>query len=130
MLTVHGVARSVAVAAVVAAILVVSGSDAVARPKYLTVVNSKYEDLAKKVGTDGKLTCALCHPTKDNAKKMIRNNYGAAVGKGLEKKNETDEEKIKKALEKAESEKSATDDKTFGDLIKDGTLPGTDEPAK
>lgn len=130
MLTVNGAVRSLAVVVVAAAVLVVSGQDASARPKYLSVANSKYPDLAKKIGTDGKLTCALCHTTKDNAKKQIRNNYGAAVGKNLEKKNETDEEKIKSALEKAESEKSATEGKTFGDLIKDGETPGTDEPAK
>lgn len=129
MLSVNRVARSVAVVVVAAAILVVSASDAAARPKYLTVANSKYPDLVKKFGTDGKLNCGLCHTTKDNAKKKIRNNFGAAVGKNLEKSNESDEAKIKSALEKAEGEKSATEGKTFGDLIKDGSLPGTDEPA-
>jgi hypothetical protein len=129
MLKVNAVVRSMAFL-VVAAVLVVTAQDASARPKYLSVVNSKYTDLAKKVGTDGKLACTLCHPAKDNAKKKIRNNYGAAVGKSLDKTNEMDEDKIKKALDKAEGEKSATDGKTFGDLIKDGTLPGTDEAAK
>ena len=130
MLTVNAVVRSVAAVMVAAAVLVMSSPDASARPKYATNANAKYPDLAKKIGTDGKLTCALCHTTKDNSKKQIRNNFGAAVGKNLEKKNESDDEKIKAALEKAEAEKSATDDKTFGDLIKDGTAPGTDEPAK
>ena len=98
-----------------------------ARPKYLNVANGLYPDLAKKHGTDGKLTCALCHPEKD---KKIRNNYAAATGSKLEKKNETDEAKIKDALTKAEGEKSATEGKTFGDLIKAGELPGTAEAAK
>lgn len=112
---------------VAAAMFVMTGSKAEARPKYLTVVNGQYADLAKKHGTDGKLTCAVCHPDKD---KKVRNNYGAAFGGKLEKKNETDEAKIKEALTKAEGEKSATDGKTFGDLIKAGDLPGTNEAAK
>ncbi len=112
---------------VAAAMFVMSGSKAEARPKYLGVMNSTYADLAKKHGTDGKLTCAVCHPDKD---KKVRNNYGAAVGGKLAKKNETDEAKIKEALTKAEGEKSATDGKTFGDLIKAGDLPGTNEAAK
>lgn len=130
MLNVKGVIRSVAVALIAALVLGVSAQDAAARPKYATAATSKYADLAKKAGTDGKLQCGMCHTSKDNAKKKIRNNYGAAVGKALGKANVMDEDEIKKALEKAEADKSATDGKTFGDLIKDGTLPGTDEPAK
>jgi hypothetical protein len=91
------------------------------------VMSATYPELAKKHGTDGKLTCAVCHPDKD---KKIRNNYGAAFGKALTKKNETDEAKIKEALTKSEGEKSATDGKTFGDLIKAVELPGTAEAAK
>lgn len=127
MLTMKFVGR---VALVGAAILsLVAGADSVAhaRPKYKNVLDATYPDLAKKHGTDGKLTCAVCHPDKD---KKIRNNYGVAVGKSLEKKNESDEAKIKDALTKAEGEKSATEGKTFGDLIKAGELPGTNEPAK
>lgn len=114
-------------AAVVAGMFVVTGSEAVARPKYKDVMSAAYPELAKKHGTDGKLTCAVCHPDKD---KKIRNNYGAAFGKALTKKNETDEAKIKEALTKSEGEKSATDGKTFGDLIKAVELPGTAEAAK
>ncbi|MFN9718219.1 MAG: hypothetical protein ACK58L_05955 [Planctomycetota bacterium] len=110
-----------------AATFVMTGSNAEARPKYLTVLNATYPDLVKKHGTDGKLTCAVCHPDKD---KKVRNNYGAAVGGKLTKKNESDEAKIKESLTKAEGEKSATEGKTFGDLIKAGDLPGTNEAAK
>ena len=127
MLTVNNVVRFLVAGTVAAAMFVMTGSEALARPKYLNVANGLYPDLAKKHGTDGKLTCALCHPEKD---KKIRNNFAAATGGKLEKKNETDEAKIKDALTKAEGEKSATEGKTFGDLIKAGELPGTAEAAK
>ncbi|HAV31985.1 MAG: hypothetical protein ACK5TG_00460 [Planctomyces sp.] len=121
------VLKFVAVAAVAAGLFVTSGSQAVARPKYKDVMSATYAELAKKHGTDGKLTCAVCHPDKD---KKIRNNYGAEFGKALTKKNESDEAKIKEALTKAEAGKSATEGKTFGDLIKASELPGTAEAAK
>ncbi len=90
-----------------------------------------YPDLAKKHGGDtGKLGCAVCHPKDAKEKKKARNNYGAALGKVVGKKNQTDEDKIKEALTKIEKEKSADGTKTFGDLIKEGKLPGTDEVAK
>lgn len=126
MLTVKNSVRIVVAGAVAVAMFVMTGSEAMARPKYVNVMNTTYPDLAKKAGTDGKLTCAVCHPKTD---KKVRNNYGAAVGGKLEKKNETDEAKIKEALTKAEGEKSATEGKTFGDLIKAGELPGTSDAA-
>ena len=126
MLTVNNAVRFLVAGTVAAAMFVMTGSEALARPKYLNVANGLYPDLAKKHGTDGKLTCALCHPEKD---KKIRNNFAAATGGKLEKKNETDEAKIKDALTKAEGEKSATEGKTFGDLIKEGELPGTADAA-
>lgn len=127
MLTVKNSVRFVVAATVVAAVFIMAGSDAVARPKYSNVANAKYPELAKKHGTDGKLTCALCHPVKD---KKVRNNFGAALGGKLGKKNESDEDKIKEALTEAEKEDSATEGKTFGDLIEAGELPGTNEPAE
>ncbi len=130
MLTVNNSIRFVVAMVATAALYVTSGSDAWARPKYKAAFEAKYPDLVKKHGTDGKLACTLCHPKIDGKDdKKVRNNYAGAVGKSLTKKNESDEEKIKEALTKAETEKSATEGKTFGDLIKDGTLPGTDEKA-
>lgn len=126
MLTVKNSVRIVVAGAVAVAMFVLTGSEAMARPKYMNVFNATYPDLVKKKGTDGKLTCAVCHPKTD---KKVRNNYATAVGGKLEKKNETDEAKIKEALTKAEGEKSATEGKTFGDLIKEGELPGTSDPA-
>ncbi len=126
MLTMKSVVRGVVTSAAAVALVLTLAGDAMARPKYLAVANATYPELAKKQ-TDGKLTCGMCHPEKE---KKVRNNYGAALGKSLEKKNEADEAKIKEALKKAEKEKSATDGKTFGDLISAGELPGTNEPAK
>ena len=130
MLTVKKSVRFVVAGVLAASMFVVTGGEATARPKYKDVLNSTYPDLAKKKGTDGKLTCAVCHPSTDNAKKLKRNNYGLALAGKLEKKNLTDEAKIKEALTKTEGEKSKTEGKTFGDLIKSGELPGTDEEAK
>ena len=130
MLTVKNSVRFVVAGVLAAAMFVVTGGEATARPKYLAALNAKYPDLAKKKGTDGKLTCAVCHPKDDNAKKLKRNNYGLALAGKLEKKNESDEDKIKEALTKTEGEKSKTEGKTFGDLITSGELPGTDEEAK
>ncbi|MCA9057482.1 MAG: hypothetical protein KDA85_03250 [Planctomycetaceae bacterium] len=112
--------------ALVLAAFVVSADQASARPKFATAATEKYPELAKKHGMNDKLTCAMCHPDKDKKK---RNNYGAAVGSHLTKKNESDLDKIKEALTKAEADKSATEGKTFGDLIKAGELPGTNEVA-
>jgi len=126
MLTVRNLAR-ISFAAIVAVVFVVAaGGNATARPKYATTATKLYPDLAKKHGTNGKLGCAVCHPVKSKKK---RNNYGVALSKQLTKKNESDLDKIKEALTKTEKEKSATDGKTFGDLIKAGELPGTDKEA-
>ena len=119
------VGRFAVVGVCLLAIVAVS-NNAFARPKYGAVMSATYPELTEKHGKDGKLACSVCHPTKS---KKERNNYGAAVAKGLEKKNESDEAKIKEALKKAEKEKSATEGKTFGDLIEAGELPGTSEVA-
>ncbi len=67
--------------------------------------------------------CNVCH--MGNTKKM-RNAYGAALDKLLDKA-EKDPAKIAEALDKVAAEKSNPDDAnsaTFGDLIKQGKLPG------
>ena len=127
MRSVKNLGRFVIAGACLFAIVALTGDSASARPKYHTAANAAYPDLVKKHGKDGKLGCAMCHPVKDKKK---RNNYGAAVGKFVGKKNQTDVDKIKEALKKAEDEKSATEGKTFGDLIKAGELPGTSEPVE
>ncbi len=90
--------------------------EAEARPKYKSAFEKKYPKVAEK----NKVDCSVCHPGKE---KKEKNNYGEALGKAVSK-NEADEAKINEALGKIESEKSAVDGKTFGDLLKDGELPG------
>lgn len=109
------------IAVAVAALLLVSaltgGVDA--RPAYKTAFGKKYPEVVKKQGKE-KTGCNVCHPEKS---KKVRNNYGTALSK-IVKKNEKDAAKIDEALAKAEKEKSATKDKTFGDLLGEGGLPG------
>lgn len=107
-------------------IVLLTGQAASARPQYQKAMGVAYPDLVKKHGKNGKLACSVCHPT---SKKKDRNNYGAAFGKAVGKKNEKDAAKLKEALTKIEKEKSATEGKTFGDLIKAGELPGTKDVA-
>ena len=109
------------------AIVVLTGHTASARPQYSKAMGVQYPDFLKKHGKEGKLSCAICHPTK---LKKERNNYGLALSKVVGKKNQKDEAKLKEAFEKAAKEKSATEGKTFGDLIKEGELPGTKDVAK
>lgn len=77
----------------------------------------------------GTAKCNVCH---EGTNKKMKNEYGKAVGKHLTKADfeavKADAEKAKKyitdGLAKAEAEKSSGG-KTFGELIKDGKLPGT-----
>lgn len=101
-----------------------SPNTADARPKYREVFEEKYPGLAEQVKT---VKCGVCHPPAAEEKKKARNNYGQALGKVLGEKNVSDKDAILKALTKIESEKSAEEGKTFGDLIKAGTLPGKND---
>lgn len=120
------VCRSLAISCCLLTLTAIGNNSAVARPKYAAAMNSAYPDLVAKHGTNGKLSCAVCHPTKS---KKERNNYGAAVGAALPMKNVMDEEVIQTALKKAAQAASATQGKTFGDLIQAGELPGTADVA-
>ena len=117
-----GLMRGVVVTGVLAGLLAVGATSAHAKPKYKTVFEKTYEKVVKDNGKDGKLNCLVCHAEGDDKKK--RNNYGEALAKII-KKGETDDAKVKEALEKTEKEKSAVADKTFGDLLKDGKLPAS-----
>lgn len=67
--------------------------------------------------------CGICHVGKE---KKDRNAYGQALAKLLMKK-ETDNAKIDAALQEVAKEHSKPGDAsspTFGDLIKEGKLPG------
>jgi hypothetical protein len=100
------------------------GGSAEARPAYLKVFGSTYEKLKK--DTEDK-KCNVCHYGDS---KKNKNDYAKAVGGQLGGTNlkEADKDKIVEALKKAEKEKSSVEGKTFGDLIADGKLPGTEPP--
>ncbi len=104
-------------AVLAALVFVATAQDAQARPKYMGAFKEAYPALATQADT---IKCNVCH---FGDKKTNRNDYGMAVGKALGEKNIMDAEKIKEGLKKAEAEKNA-DGKTFGELIKDGKLPG------
>ncbi len=71
--------------------------------------------------------CYVCH---GKGSKKNRNLYGQALSKLLSKDDDKDnKEKIQKALDEVAKEKSKPDDEkapSFGDLIKEGKLPGGD----
>lgn len=95
--------------------------EAQARPGYLKEFNNTYPKL-KDAAEAAK--CGICH---FGEKKTNRNDYGKAVGEALGEKDVKGDgapAKIEAALKKAEAGKSSTDGKTFGDLLKDGKLPG------
>ena len=106
--------------------IVMQSEIAQARPNYKKAIAKKYPDNAKVK----KLGCINCHPKKAsgkgaNAKK--RNPFGMAVGKALGAKKVKDKAKIAAALEKAASQKSKVEGKTFGDLLDAGLAPYTAE---
>ncbi len=87
--------------------------------KYLTDdTNEEYVTTVKEA------KCFLCHVGK---KKKNRNVYGEALSELLDKKKDKkDKEKIQAALDQvAEMKVEDKDDSpTFGDLIREGKLPG------
>ena len=116
--------------AVAAGLILSSGNTLEARPQYRAVANNEFPQLAKKeikgVTKGGKFTCGLCHPVKSKKK---RNDFGAAVGKNVGKKNQKDKKKIKEALEKAAKAKNK-DGETYGSRIEAGKAPGGTEPVE
>jgi hypothetical protein len=99
--------------------LSISANQAEARPNYFKKAFLKvYTNHAEAK----KAKCNTCHFGK---KKKNMNDYGVAIKKALGKKKVKDVDVIKAALKKVEPEKSKIDGKTFGELLKDGKLPGT-----
>lgn len=111
--------------AFVGAMLFVGLNRADARPQYYREFTKKYEDVAEKNDVKKKVKCAVCH-IQGKPKKM-RNVYGKALAEVVGKKNQKDKKLIDEAFAKAEKKKSAIDGKTFGDLLKDGKLPASEE---
>jgi hypothetical protein len=104
-----------------------------ARQQYSNSFKEKYCDPKSKDPAVEKLIkavetakCNTCHVGKT---KKERNKYGQELGKLLGK-DQKDKDKITKALEDVEKIKVDDKDpksKTYGDLLKNGTLPGGDE---
>ena len=114
----------------VAILVTTTAQQAQARPNYLAWWMAKYPDVATKNNVKTAVKCNVCH---FGTKKSDRNDYGKAIIKGLDghknvKKNQKD--LFDNALKTAEGEKSGTPDKTFGDLLQAGELPGAAPAAK
>jgi len=122
-----------ALALVAAAVVMTSVTvePAAARPPYNKEFQAKY---LKKDSTDPaemalaasieKVKCNVCHKGKN---KKMRNDYGMALSKLLTKADAMNIEKIKASLDKVAEEHSKPDDDkspTFGQLLKEGKLPG------
>jgi cytochrome c2 len=72
--------------------------------------------------------CNVCHVGKS---KKDRNAYGEALNALLDRKTDMkDTAKIQAALNTVAEQKSSPDAPTFGELIKQGKLPGGEEPVQ
>lgn len=117
--------RSV-LAAVVASLgfaLLAGSPSAEARPQYVKQFILKYPDLRPEIMRVK--NCGVCHGGENGSDKTVRNNYGETLMGMLGDINVKDQDVIRTALDKAAAQKSAVEGKTFGDLIKDGKLPGS-----
>lgn len=92
-----------------------------ARPIYKKVFESTYAQEFADVPEVKR--CTVCHQESD--KKSLRNIYGDAIAKTLNKKNEPDADLFKATLRDVELLPSAIEGKTFGDLIKEHRLPAS-----
>ena len=122
--------KALFVLACIAFAFALAPNSAKARPPYLNEFKAKYVKADGDAGDKEfaalveKTKCNVCHFGKE---KKNRNDYGKALDKLLDKKTDSkDKEKIQKALETVEKEKSAAGP-TFGELIKEHKLPGTEE---
>jgi hypothetical protein len=95
---------------------------AVPREQYLHEFRVRYE--REFLGNEEAAKCAVCHV---GLVKRSRNNYGQAMNKVLAGRNVKESEKIRRALAEIENQPSAVPGKTFGQLIKEGRLPGSKE---
>lgn len=102
----------------VAGLVLASGlNSAEARPNYYPVFKSAYASVQEA----NTAKCGICHIGKPTEKTW--NDYGVAFGKALGKK-KANKAETQAALEKIEKEASSVEGKTFGDLLKEGKLPG------
>jgi len=96
--------------------MICASNQAEARPNFKKIWAETYPGSKMMVSKK----CGVCHPGKS---KKIKNAYATAVSKGLGKRKQTDKEIIVKALKDAEKMPSSVEGKTFGDLIKEDTIP-------
>ncbi|MGD9647309.1 MAG: hypothetical protein AB7U73_16470 [Pirellulales bacterium] len=122
-----------ALAVVMAAVVMTTATvdEAQARPPYKKEFDALYlkkdskdpAEMALAAAIE-KVKCNVCHEGKS---KKMRNDYGMALSKLLTKDDAKDVDKIKASIEKVADEHSdPNDDKspTFGQLLKEGKLPG------
>ena len=103
-----------------------------ARPDYKKAFEAHYKGNEKVAAAAAEAKCNVCHYGKS---KKNRNDYGKALSKLLNKDIYTELksdkpaliEKATEALKKTEAAKKA-DGKSFGELLKGGSLPGTAPP--
>lgn len=93
-------------------------SEVSAQKNYLDVFTKTYPDLKAGIET---AKCNVCHVNGKG--KNMRNEYGKAFGGALAEKKVKDEAKIEAALKKAEE--ATHGGKTFGEIIKGGSIPVT-----
>lgn len=116
-------ATLMALVAVAGLMLVAAPQDAQARLQYRKAFEKKYEKVADAVKEQ---KCNVCHGKKDTgaSDKKLRSDFAKALEKALGAKNVKEEPKINAALDKvAKMPVKKSEDKTFGDLLKDGKLP-------
>jgi len=130
MFVLKNAGRTLCAGALLFAVIVLSAESAEARPKFPSILKKAYPEYKDALEAKGeKINCTLCHAKNDdNKKKKFRNNYGWALKKALDhKENEKNADKVTEALKKIEGEKSHIEGKTFGDLIKEGETLHNDE---
>lgn len=86
--------------------------------------NGSADDKAFADLVNNKVKCGVCHGKDAQGKenKKIRNEYGKALSKLINKDDKKDKAKIQKALESVSGEKSPSG-KTFGERLKEHKLP-------
>lgn len=104
-----------AAVAVAAVAFSVDAQPVQAQKQYYDAFVAKYTAVSEQAG---EMKCAVCH----GKQKTQRSEYAKALEKALGEKKVKDEEKINKALDTVAGEEYA-DGKTYGELLKDGTLP-------
>ncbi len=108
-----------------------SSRTASAFPQFFNEFKAKYvnengnaDDKAFAELVNNKAKCGVCHGKDAQGKenKKIRNEYGKALSKLINKDDKKDKAKIQKALETVAGEKSPSG-ATYGERLKDHKLP-------